>query len=370
MKILIVTKNYYPTFKGGGEISVKLLADNLKKNGYHVEILSFDGKKEEEIDGIKVTRKLLDNKSSFLKKVKIQNYLRIKAKDVDIIHFYGIFFANFGGLLSLLSKTKKIVTLNNYPPKIPTDLKNPLKIVWRKTRKKISLFFMKYVNSYIPLSSVVKNEYLQAGFSNNKFHLIPNMIPDDFFVKKIKDRRIKKKLKILYVGTIYRHKGVFILLDSLKILLKEGKNIKLTIVGDGPEYNSLIEKIKDLNLLNNVDLTGFVNQDEIKTYYDKADLFIHPGIWKEPFGRTIIEAMARACPTIVSDIGAPPLILKNKKLVFEKDNPVALSKKIEEFISGKINLNNISRELYRKSQKYRVEKVFPEFIELYQSLVS
>ena len=44
---------------------------------------------------------------------------------------------------------------------------------------------------------------------------------------------------------------------------------------------------------------GFLPENKIKKYYDQTDLFVHPGRWKEPFGRTIIEAMARKRPILV-----------------------------------------------------------------------
>ena len=56
MKILIITKNYYPIIQGGGEISCRLLVNNLCKHSNSVKVISFDGERKEKIDNVDVIR--------------------------------------------------------------------------------------------------------------------------------------------------------------------------------------------------------------------------------------------------------------------------------------------------------------------------
>ena len=62
MRILFVTKDYYPNISGGGEISLKLLAESLVKGGHKITVIAFDGNKKEVINNVEIIRKDLCNK--------------------------------------------------------------------------------------------------------------------------------------------------------------------------------------------------------------------------------------------------------------------------------------------------------------------
>jgi len=77
MKVLIITPRYPPAFHGGGEISVKLLAENLKKNNIDVTVLSFDGNKEEIINNVNIIRKALPFRGALFKKLSMMFFQHI-----------------------------------------------------------------------------------------------------------------------------------------------------------------------------------------------------------------------------------------------------------------------------------------------------
>ena len=107
MKILILTPRYPPTIMGGGEISVRLLVENISKQ-FEVTVLSLDGNEEEKINGVKIIRKHYDN--SLWSVISLFTYLYQTGKQFDIIHGYNMFFYHYLGILSFLIKSPVFIT--------------------------------------------------------------------------------------------------------------------------------------------------------------------------------------------------------------------------------------------------------------------
>ena len=79
---------------------------------------------------------------------------------------------------------------------------------------------------------------------------------------------------------------------------------KFIIAGKGELTALLKKKIKDLNLESNVELVGWVSNDDVNLYFCSADLLAYITI-NEPFGLIPIEGMARGKPSIVASFGGP-----------------------------------------------------------------
>ncbi len=111
----LVTPNYYPNVKGGGELSVKLLAEGLVNRGHKVLIISFDFSsnlpREGNINGVKVVRlKQLSKSAQFLSlTLPVAIAMKSWEKYVDIYHIYNVSPLAGGGLYKTLGGTKKVV---------------------------------------------------------------------------------------------------------------------------------------------------------------------------------------------------------------------------------------------------------------------
>lgn len=119
---------------------------------------------------------------------------------------------------------------------------------------------------------------------------------------------LQDKKMVLFTGRLTKHKGVM-------FLVKAAKNINGTviIIGDGPERESLKAEIKKSNLTN-VIMTGYINNKEpiYHAFYERADVYVSPSTWDEPFGLTIIEAMAAYTPVVATNKGGIKSIIRDK----------------------------------------------------------
>ncbi len=112
---------------------------------------------------------------------------------------------------------------------------------------------------------------------------------------------------LLYVGRISLEKGVHFAIEVAQQL-----DMRLIIAAklekvDEPYFREEIEQ----NLSDRIQWIGEVDERARNALMSKAKAFLHPVTWREPFGLTLIEAMACGCPVIAFDKGSIPEIIKN-----------------------------------------------------------
>ena len=145
----------------------------------------------------------------------------------------------------------------------------------------------------------------------------------------IRNRKKTLKFKLLFVGNLTKIKGVDDLIKSLT-LIKNNKNISLTIIGDGPEFNNLQDLIWKEKLQKFVQFLGSRPPNKIQADMLKHDCLILPS-WSEGTPNVVKEAMACALPIIATNIGGiPEIIIDNiNGLLFKPGDTKKLAKHME-----------------------------------------
>jgi glycosyltransferase involved in cell wall biosynthesis len=122
-------------------------------------------------------------------------------------------------------------------------------------------------------------------------------------------RRVREELGILkneqvviFVGSIERDKGVFELLDAFGLLHKKYPDVHLILVGTGPEYKSLSNRIFRGSLKKKIHIVGRRPHNEVNIWLRAADIFTLPTYY-EGFPNSVLEAMACGLPVIASNVG-------------------------------------------------------------------
>lgn len=113
-------------------------------------------------------------------------------------------------------------------------------------------------------------------------------------------------LRLLTVGRLVPGKGHAVLLDALALLRDDGIDTLTTFVGDGPEREPLERLAAELRL--DVRFAGAVGQDELRAFYDDAQLFCLP-TFAEGLGVVLLEAMACGLPVVSTQVmGVPEVV--------------------------------------------------------------
>ncbi len=96
---------------------------------------------------------------------------------------------------------------------------------------------------------------------------------------------------LLYHGRVDARKGVLDLLDAARQLTESGDRFHLLISGIGPTYDETTASIPLMGLQDCVEMTGYVDYDDVPAVYRRAEVFVSP-TYAEGFSNTILEAMA------------------------------------------------------------------------------
>jgi glycosyltransferase involved in cell wall biosynthesis len=111
---------------------------------------------------------------------------------------------------------------------------------------------------------------------------------------------------ILCLGTWEPRKNLDKLVQAFKLLRRRTDSFKLVLAGGkGWLYDSILARIENLNLQNDVIVTGYIPTEDLALLYNAATVFTYPSLY-EGFGLPVIESMACGTPVITSDVSSMP----------------------------------------------------------------
>ncbi len=114
--------------------------------------------------------------------------------------------------------------------------------------------------------------------------------------------------ELISVGRLADVKGYPLLLDAVAQLVAEGRDVRLTLVGDGPDSRKLQEQSRQLGIAERVIFAGWKNQAELRQLYAASDLCVLSS-FSEGVPVVLMEAMATGVPCVAPRItGIPELI--------------------------------------------------------------
>lgn len=157
------------------------------------------------------------------------------------------------------------------------------------------------------VSSFLKNVLVEKiGLSDGNISVIP--MPFEFPDLPVPPKRRRRGKSVLCVARFIPQKRLDLLIDAI-FQLKREMEIKLIIIGNGPERENLQKYISKSGLEKIVEMPGFIVRDELPNYYRECDLFVLPSV-NEGFGLTLAEAMLNRRPVIGADSGGIPDLIE------------------------------------------------------------
>jgi glycosyltransferase involved in cell wall biosynthesis len=176
------------------------------------------------------------------------------------------------------------------------------------------------VNAVFGETRFVLQEHLDRGYFP---HASSAVIPGPVF--PVAGRSPKPRhgpLIVGYMGVLAPHKGVDVLADAARALLPSC-NVKFLIGGTG-EDDAYVAQLKARFGEADVEFLGWVKPDAA---YPLFDVLVVPSLWKEPFGRIVVEALAYGVPVICARSGGIAESIQNRTngYTFEPGNHVELA---------------------------------------------
>lgn len=312
--------------KGGAERSSALLSHMLNKSGYEIHIVTVLSKVEYDFSGEHFNLgELKDRKDTFLGRINrlfvFKKYLNKQKFDIIIDN-------------RSRNQSYREFIITKFIYNVPT--------IYVLHNFKTSRVFTKYnwLNKYL-----YKNEYMTAvsEAAKNKFENIFGLkkiktMYNGFNFKDIKTNALSKEVEIkdkyvIFYGRIDdEHKNLKLLIDAYNGSKLPEENVKLLILGDGEDYEKIVNYTKELNLEPHIIFKGFVPNPYP---YVKEALFMLLSSRFEGFPMVIPEALSLDVPVVSVDCeSGPKEIIKNKfnGLLVQNFNVNALSKAMNSFI--------------------------------------
>ena len=296
------------------------------------------------------------DRNSIIGTIRILFFLNkfCKSNNIDIIHSHHRYF-DF--IIWLLSKSKSIKTV--------TSVHN---IVYGK---KLLSYKSKNI---IAVSSSVKNHLINYfKIPEKRIHLINNFVDPSEIKISIEKEDLKKQLNIKkdafligYIGRLnFKEKGVDILINAFQILSKKYENFVLILVGNGENENEIKKYILEIDLKIKV----IPGKEDVFNYYSILDVVVLPSR-NEAFGIALIEAGLIQKSIIGTNLETIKEVINNNNgLLFEKENPLDLAKKIELYYKNIHLRKECAENLYDKVIKsYTSDTIIPIYKRLYQNI--
>lgn len=229
----------------------------------------------------------------------------------------------------------------------------------------------KRAQAIIVSSKFEYEDALEFGIAKEKIHIIPMGIE----VERIrKDQSTSEQLQILFVGRIARVRRIELLLQAvsqlnfpfhLTIAGGEEKTSSVTRMG---YLNELKQLTKQLNLENKVTFVGKKSQQELKTLYQSAHIFVYPSLY-ENFGQPLLEAAAHGLPLISTSVGiARDIIIEGETGYQISGKPEELKERIESLRNRDLRLQMGRRIQDEVKSRFDWGNIMDQYTNLYRSL--
>lgn len=166
-------------------------------------------------------------------------------------------------------------------------------------------------------------------------YTISDIIYPGINIEEFPSTPAEKENFVLCVSQLTKFKNVDQAITSIAQLKENGNNIKLVIVGDGPERMNLVEQAEHLGVSENVLFPGRVDRQQLISCYARALCVVFLSV-DEPFGIVPIEAQAAWTPVIATRSGGPleSIINGESGFLIEPNSIDELKEKLDELLQN------------------------------------
>lgn len=208
---------------------------------------------------------------------------------------------------------------------------------YRVTRA-LESFAIKRADAVTTICEGLKNDILARGVSAEKVTVIPNAVNIKNFsvgaspdIQLAQDLGLDDKQILGFIGSYYAYEGLNILLDSLPRILAKKKNVRVLLVGGGPQEDALKVQAAQLNITDKVTFIGRVPHDQVQRYYNLIDVLVYPRLKMRLTDLVTplkpLEAMAQGRLLAASDVGGHRELIQDEKtgILFKANDAISLA---------------------------------------------
>ncbi|MBX2991728.1 MAG: glycosyltransferase family 4 protein [Bacteroidetes bacterium] len=236
-----------------------------------------------------------------------------------------------------------------------------------RLHKSIEQFVLPRASHGIACNCTARTLFAAYGFPH--VSVIPLAVDTQLF-RPAKAHKHDRAFVIGYVGRLERAKGVDLVLRALKHL---PDLCVARIVGGGSELDNLKHLASSLGISDRVEFIPTLDRSSLPGELARFDVLVLPSrstpLWKEQFGRVLIESMACGVPVLGSDSGEIPHVIGDAGLVFKEDSLDGLVLGCERLLVNEQLRGDLGRRGRERVERlYSLEVVATQHHKLFTSL--
>jgi len=189
--------------------------------------------------------------------------------------------------------------------------------------KMLETHVFKQADAVTTICEGLRSDIISRGVPADKITVIPNAVDiEKFSFGEVADPKLVAELhltgkKVLgFIGSFYAYEGLLLLLDALPEIVAAQPDIRLVLVGGGPQQKLIKSKIQTFGLQEVVIMTGRVPHEQVQQYYNLVDLLIYPRLSMRLTDLVTplkpLEAMAQGRLLVASDVGGHHELIRDK----------------------------------------------------------
>ncbi len=217
---------------------------------------------------------------------------------------------------------------------------------YRLTRS-LESYVLRRARAVACLCEGLRGDILARGLPPERVVVVPNAVDVERFQagrapdpELVRAMGLESRRVLAFIGSFYAYEGVGLLLEALPAVLARRPEVRLLLVGGGPEEGRLREQAQRLGLDERVYFTGRVPHDQVQRYYDLAEVLVYPRL---PMRLTELvtplkplEAMAQGKLVLASDVGGHRELIRHGETgrLFPAGDREALAQAILELLEA------------------------------------
>jgi glycogen(starch) synthase len=395
MKILIVSNLYPPHLIGGYEMGCRDVVEELASRGHDMKVLTSRygvGKSVNEGKVLRQLRELFSKRSwyaplllPFWEKQNQASFRKVAdAFQPDIVYFWNMAQVSVSAIAQ--ATTRGLPAAWYLSDSMITSV--PGKDLWLRCLKlegrlEPRLLFIRIMRrifgrpgwspawppAVLPelhcTSAFIAGKVGTTGLKSEGLQIIPWGVSRTFLEQldaRPSTRGTRGRITFLFSGRLVADKGA---LTALRAFLKlrtwlPDAAMVFKIVGTGEDrYTEMLQaEIRAADALDVVQLTGWLDREQLIEHYLGSDIYIFPSEWDEPFAISPLEAMAGGCALIATTTGGSAELFRDgeNSLTYEAGNAPALSECMRRIVENaplRLELAEAGRRLVR--EKYKMD---------------
>ncbi|HZE73101.1 MAG TPA: glycosyltransferase family 4 protein [Pyrinomonadaceae bacterium] len=244
-----------------------------------------------------------------------------------------------------------------------SDPSTPRSLARRMAKSALGSILTRRAAGVLSISRLAEDFYRSLKVPEEKIYAFGYFRHNGRAINSPSPSKDNNRIEIIYIGQLVRRKGIDILLEALRPLFAQHRNLFLTIVGTGEMQTALQAQVEALGLDGRVLFEGAINSDSVPARLAGADLLVLPSRW-DGWGLVVNEAFSAGVPVVVSDrCGAADLVRQGiNGYVFRNESVAELRACLSAFLDAKTNRPQLEASALGTASSISTEAVAPYLI--------